>query len=218
MSGDGGQAYHMRELEIARDPTSPAYLLPVFGPGERTVLDVGCGAGQTLIAAGADTERRAVGLDIDPEALALGRTLTKHVEFVAGRAEQLPFASESFDLVISRVALPYAHIPRALGEMARVLKAGGRCWLVLHAPSFAWGELLAAARRGRLRALLYQGYVLANGLLLALLGRQVAYPLKRTRFESVQTVGSMRRALGRAGFIDVVVRRERFFVVTARRR
>jgi ubiquinone/menaquinone biosynthesis C-methylase UbiE len=213
-----GAAYHLRELAVARDPASPAHLLPVIGAADRAILDIGCGAGQTLIAAELGHDRTAVGLDVDPDALALGRTLTDALEFVAGRAEALPFAGGRFDLVIARVALPYADIPRAAMEMARVLRQGGRCWLVLHPPSFAWSALASAARHGRVRAFLYQLYVLTNGISLELFGRQFAYPLRRTRFESVQTSRGMRRALERAGFEGIAIERGRFFVVTAVRR
>jgi ubiquinone/menaquinone biosynthesis C-methylase UbiE len=210
-----GAAYHLGELAVARDPASPAHLLPVIGAADRAILDIGCGAGQTLIASDLGRSRTAVGLDVDHHALALGRTLTAAVEFVAGQAEALPFAAGRFDLVISRVALPYADIPRAVREMARVLRPGGRCWLVLHPPSFAWRELAAAARHGRARPILYQLYVLANGMSLALLGRQFAYPLRRTRFDSVQTTGGIRRVLERGGFEGITVERGIFFVVTA---
>jgi ubiquinone/menaquinone biosynthesis C-methylase UbiE len=213
-----GAAYHLRELAVARDPTSPAHLLPAIGAADRAILDIGCGAGQTLIAAPLPKGCTAVGLDLDREALALGRTLTTAVEFVAGRAESLPFGAERFDLVISRVALPYADVPRAVRELARVLRPGGRCWLVLHPFSFAARELAAAARGGRVRAILYQLYVVANGVSLALLGRQFAYPLRRSRFESVQTPRGMRRVLERAGFEGIAVDDGRFFIVTAVRR
>jgi ubiquinone/menaquinone biosynthesis C-methylase UbiE len=218
VSGRAGSAYHLGELAIARDPRSPSHVLPVFGDADRTILDIGCGAGQSLIAAELDDGRTAVGVDVDREALALGRTLTEAVQFVAAPAERLPFGERRFDLVISRVALPYTDIPRAVAEIARVLRPGGRCWLLLHPPAFALRELAAAVAHGRVRSIVYQVYVLANGLALELLGRQFAYPLRRARFESVQTTRGMRRSLGRAGFERIEVERGRFFVVTAVRR
>lgn len=218
MTEGAGAAYHLRELAVARDPTSPAHRLPVIGAADRAILDIGCGAGQTLIAAELGPDRTAIGLDVDPDALALGRTLTSAVEFVAGRAEELPFAAERFDLVVSRVALPYADLPRAAAEMARVLRPGGRCWLLLHPPSFAWRALADSVTRGRVRNAVYQLYLLANGIALELLGRQFAYPLNRARFESVQTARGMRRTLEGAGFEGIAIDEGKFFVVVAVRR
>jgi len=121
--------YHLAELRIALDPSHPGHILPQVEPHER-VLDLGSGAGQTLIAA--CPGRLSFGLDIDFEALRLGRSFTCEVAFVCGRAEQLPFASESFDLVISRVSLPYTHLRASLSEINRVLRPKGRIWLTLH--------------------------------------------------------------------------------------
>lgn len=215
MTERGVAAYHLRELAIARDPASPEHVQPEIGPADRTIVDLGCGAGQSLIAAGIGEGRTAIGVDIDLGALALGRTLTTTLHFVAGRAEVLPIASSTVDLVISRVALPYTDVPAALREIGRVLRPGGRCWLALHPPALAWRELIRAIRRASLRAVAYQLYVLANGTSLHLVGRQFAYPLRRTRFESVQRSDGVRRALIAAGFGSIVVERGRFFVVTA---
>jgi ubiquinone/menaquinone biosynthesis C-methylase UbiE len=216
--GTSSAEYHLQELALALDPAAAAHRLPVIGATDQAILDIGCGAGQTLIAARLGRERTAVGLDVDHDALALGRTLTDAVEFVAGRAETLPFGAGRFDLVVSRVALPYADIPRATAEMARVLRPGGRCWLLLHPPSFAWRALVEAVMHGRVRIVPYQLYVLVNGLALELFGRQFAYPLKRARFESVQTSRGMRRVLEQAGFEGIAIDRGKLFAVVAVRR
>jgi ubiquinone/menaquinone biosynthesis C-methylase UbiE len=47
-------------------------------------------------------------------------------------AEHLPYGNSEFDLVISRVSLPYTDLPKAAREMRRVLRTGGRIWLALH--------------------------------------------------------------------------------------
>ena len=41
--------YHLLELEIARSPDDPRCVMPELRPSYRAVLDVGCGAGQTLL-------------------------------------------------------------------------------------------------------------------------------------------------------------------------
>ncbi len=216
--GVDSATYHLEELATARDPTAAGHVLPTNVPQRGRILDVGCGAGQTLIALGPGSGRTAVGIDVDPDALRLGRGLADdQPRFVCGQAESLPFAHDSFDFVIARVALPYTDIARAVAEIARVLRPGGACWLSLHPPSVALRQLLGHLRRLQPKGLLYQLYVVANGLALHLFGRQVHFPLRRERIESFQTSRGIRRVLEAAGFADVEIDRERFFVVTARK-
>ena len=83
-----GHEYHLSELQVALDPTSPRHILPPRLAPSSKVLDIGCGAGQSLIAAYPDHVSQ--GLDIDFDALQLGRSLTGCVRFTQGRAEALP--------------------------------------------------------------------------------------------------------------------------------
>lgn len=46
--------------------------------------------------------------------------------------------------MISRVALPYMHIPMALAEIARVVKSGGHVWLTLHPFAMTREQILSA--------------------------------------------------------------------------
>lgn len=209
--------YHLSELQIAQDASAPGHLLPPIPAGCRAVLDIGCGAGQTLIASRLTENALACGIDPVTAALALGRTLTDRVHFGAAKGEDLPFANETFDLVFSRVALPYMDIPKALREILRVLRPGGTVWLSLHPPQFAFRTMGRAIRSGKIRAALYPVYTLLNGLLLHFVDRQIQWPFGRKRYESAQTARGMRRALHRAGFSDPRITRGQFFVVTARR-
>jgi ubiquinone/menaquinone biosynthesis C-methylase UbiE len=98
-----------------------------------TIIDVGCGDGDTvrwLAAQGA----RAIGLD-GPEMLAKTRSLPRAgaEEYVAGTAQKLPFAGESADAVIFQAS--FHHVPavamaEAARECRRVLKCGGRAVFV----------------------------------------------------------------------------------------
>lgn len=200
-------AYHLAELEIAADPGHPSHVNPRIPAGAR-VLDVGCGAGQTLITA-ADGSR-PVGIDLDLAALRLGRTLTRRIPFVCAAGEALPFRAASFDLVISRVALPYMHVPRALAEARRVLRNGGTLWATLHTAGFLWRGLRRASARGRVS----QALVLLNGVLFHLTLRLCRLPGRG--FESFQTGSAIRRALRAAGFEEIELARGRHFVATAR--
>ena len=83
--------------------------------------------------------------DIDPASY-----VTRHAEDLAairfvGRTdvEALPFADATFDAAISQYGIEYADLDRAVRELARVLAAGGRTRLVVHA---ADGIVAAGAR------------------------------------------------------------------------
>ncbi|PIS19245.1 MAG: hypothetical protein COY36_01525 [Zetaproteobacteria bacterium CG_4_10_14_0_2_um_filter_55_20] len=97
------------------------------------VLDLGCGTGFFL----EDVSRihtQSVGLDLSVAMLAIGREKPGLERFVAGDGSCLPFASESFDVIVCRGSLH--HMPdleRTLSEMHRVLARGGR--VVITEPS-----------------------------------------------------------------------------------
>lgn len=233
-------AYHLQELAAARDPADPRHCLPRLLPHERDVLDIGCGIGQLFVASGragrdrgaaADsagnpaagdagtmdtTAGHSVGIDIDQAALAHGAARFPGVRLLRANAGTLPFADASFDVVVSRVSLPYTDMPRALGEIARVLRPGGRLWLTLHPVARTRGELRRALALRQPRDVVFRLYVLLNGWLLHATGRSVAFP-GNGRHESFQTPKGMRRLLAARGFESIEADRARHFLVTARR-
>lgn len=95
------------------------------------VLDVATGTGHTAFAL-APHVSHVVAVDITPEMLAEGCKLRDdrgiaNVTFQLASASNLPYAAESFDVVTCRrAAHHFSDISRALGEMRRVLKTGGR--------------------------------------------------------------------------------------------
>ncbi len=109
-----------------------------IAPGE-SVLDVGCGTGGLAMAA-----KRRVGdvgkvyaIDASPEMIARARRKARKagldVAFEAAAVERLPFADGSFDAVLATIMLH--HLPedvrqQGLREMRRVLKPGGRLFVV----------------------------------------------------------------------------------------
>jgi ubiquinone/menaquinone biosynthesis C-methylase UbiE len=111
--------------------------------GDETVLDVGCGRGLMLIGAAKRlTTGKAIGVDIwqsedlsgnRPEATRENAHLegvAERVEVRDGDARRLPFPDGTFDVVVSKTVLhniySRAERRRAVGEIARVLKPGGR--------------------------------------------------------------------------------------------
>lgn len=191
--------------------------MPPITNRHRHILDVGCGAGQTLIASKLTTGVVASGIDIDSDALSLGRRIDAKIHFVRASGEAIPFRSDYFDLVVSRVALPFMNISRALAEMWRVLKDGGDLWVTLHPPSMAVKDLLGNLSRLELKGAAYRLTVLANGMALHFSGKQFQIPLSRIPYESCQTNRGVITSLNRAGFDQVNIRRDKFFVVMAKK-
>jgi SAM-dependent methyltransferase len=105
-------------------------------PGS-SVLDVGCGFGlESLRLAGiAGAGGRVTGIDRSEAFIEEARRRAKArglaVDFRTGDAAALPFADASFDVVRAERLLVYLDDPRrALAEMRRVAKPGGRIALI----------------------------------------------------------------------------------------
>ena len=104
-----------------------------LAPGER-VLDLGCGGGTDSLVAAAmvGPEGHVTGIDMTPEMLNKARAAAeemgaRNVEFVEGEAERLPFADESFDVVVSNGVIDLIPDKEAVfAELYRVLRPGGR--------------------------------------------------------------------------------------------
>jgi ubiquinone/menaquinone biosynthesis C-methylase UbiE len=163
-------------------------------PAARRVLDVGCGAGQELLPYLGAT---AVGVDLRRSGLVAGRALFREIgarvpSLLVGAAEALPFASAAFDVVICRLALPYADVRRALGEMARVLRPGGALVLQIHHLRY---YLLRAWRARDPRELVHALRVIASGAAFELTGWQPG--------EAFLLLRSLARRLASAG-VEVV--------------
>jgi ubiquinone/menaquinone biosynthesis C-methylase UbiE len=210
--------YHRLELAIATNPGDGRRVMPPVEPKHRRILDVGCGAGQTLIGCNLDAGVLRVGIDVDHAAVRLGKQFTSKIHFVTGQGEALPFRNASFDLVICRVALPYMHVASALAEISRVTAPGGDVWLALHPLHMTARELGTNILRFQLKAALYRMWVLMNGMSFHAVGRQWHWPGNARRVETWQSESSMRRALESAGFDQVRVAREHHFVIRATRR
>jgi ubiquinone/menaquinone biosynthesis C-methylase UbiE len=110
-----------------------------------TILDVGCGTGvfATRIRE-ALPHAQVWGVDLVAAMLAEGRSRWRayrgHVTPVQGDSERLPFSSGAFDVVTCANSFHhYPHQQRAVEEMHRVLKSGGRLILVDGNRDGPWG-------------------------------------------------------------------------------
>jgi SAM-dependent methyltransferase len=142
--------YHSARLAsayaFARPPIHPLIIERIVGHGTvrgrtiRCALDVGCGAGRSTAALTA-IAGTVVGIEPAAAMLAHRHAVAPGASFVVGRAEDLPFANASFNLVTAAGSLNYTDRGRALGEIARVLAPGG----VLAIYDFASGRRCHAA-------------------------------------------------------------------------
>lgn len=117
------QAIHLRLLEYIELPQCP------------TVLDIGCGTGKLLNRLAANyPDLQGTGLDFSAEMLRQARRSNQHpprLIFVQGGVAPLRFVDDQFDAVFNTFSfLHYANPERVFAEIYRVLRPGGRFYLV----------------------------------------------------------------------------------------
>jgi SAM-dependent methyltransferase len=102
------------------------------------VLDVGCGTGGLLACLRVERgDLFAVGVDRAETAIRRA-ALKSGAPIVCASASQLPFADACFDGAIAADVLSHAAVDpaRALGDLWRVLRPGGR--LIVNMPAYGW--------------------------------------------------------------------------------
>jgi ubiquinone/menaquinone biosynthesis C-methylase UbiE len=116
-----------------------AHPLPV-SPGAR-ILDAGCGTGLLTLALlrALDFQVSITAADLSLTSLVTARRTVKEevgrrardVHFTQANVLQLPYADNSFDLIVTSGVLEYVSLRDGFGELARVLAPGG---YMLHLP------------------------------------------------------------------------------------
>ena len=95
----------------------------------RDLLDCGCGTGPMIsLLHEKDPDRHYVGLDLTPRMIEVARAKNlSNTEFVVGDAEKMPFADESFDVIICTNSFHHYPDPQSFFDSVhRVLRKGGR--------------------------------------------------------------------------------------------
>jgi SAM-dependent methyltransferase len=107
-------------------PEAIDWLLP---PGARSVLDLGAGTGKLtvrLVERGLDV----TAVDPVPEMLEVLSSSLPDTPALLGTAEEIPLPDDSVDSVLVAQAWHWFDAERAISEVARVLRPGGRLGLV----------------------------------------------------------------------------------------
>jgi ubiquinone/menaquinone biosynthesis C-methylase UbiE len=144
---DKAASYYEDSWQAQLEPAQTTLLeLARLRPGDR-VLDLACGTGLVSVRAAQAVGPSGIvfGTDISERMIELARgRAPAHARFERMDAEELGLDDESIDVALCALGLMYVPDPRrALAEMRRVLKAGGR------AVAAVWGdgEVAAAGRR-----------------------------------------------------------------------
>lgn len=108
---------------------------PHFAAGK--LLDAGCGTGGTLAAVRARFPRMELtGIDAGARAVELTRERNLDAAVIHSSVNELPFADQAFDCVLSIDVISAAAVDstRAMSQMRRVLRPGGQ--LILNVAAF----------------------------------------------------------------------------------
>ncbi len=120
--------HYDRSSRWCTDPALGAAIFAAVNPGPTDrVLDVACGTG--LVARHFKGKvGELVGLDFTEAMYDQARPYVDRL--VVGSAEDMPFPEDSFDHAVERQGIQFMHDRRAVAEMVRVVKPGGRIVLV----------------------------------------------------------------------------------------
>jgi ubiquinone/menaquinone biosynthesis C-methylase UbiE len=138
---DKAAPYYERSWQAQLEPAQTALLdLVDLKPGNR-VLDVACGTGLvTFKVAARIAPGQVVGTDLSEQMILAARAAAAtrgcaNTRFERMDAEELKLGESSFDAALCALGLMYVPNPeRALGELHRVLRPGGR------AAAAVWGQ------------------------------------------------------------------------------
>jgi ubiquinone/menaquinone biosynthesis C-methylase UbiE len=194
----GSIEYHLKELEIALDENDERRILPNVLDSDKVILDIGCGIGQSFVALNF-ADKICIGIDIDEDAIRYGiEHYGNRIHFILSDAKRIPLPSNTFNLVFSRVSLPYTNIPKVIREIRRVLRNEGRVWMTLHSRRMVAKYLEEAISLRDIKRLIHVVYILINGYLLKYFG--IVFPFMDGRYESWQNPSAVKKLLIHNGF------------------
>ncbi len=136
---NAGEWERIRALHAPEKDVEAAIVKAMTARPIENLLDAGTGTGRMLEVL-APFAKRATGLDISPDMLAIARDRllsagVSHAQVRLGDAYRLPFNGEGFDAVLFHQVLHYLDDPgAAVAQAARVMTPGGRLVIADFAP------------------------------------------------------------------------------------
>jgi ubiquinone/menaquinone biosynthesis C-methylase UbiE len=142
------KSYDNDPLQVIFFRPAHRMLLAALRPGENNILDIGCGTGAFAARLlEARPQATVCGLDLSEGMLT---QCSKHLQeskgrlkLVRGDSQRLPFTDNSFDAITCSHS--FHHYPRqdlVVGEMHRVLRPGGRLFIIDGDRDRIWGRLV----------------------------------------------------------------------------
>lgn len=132
-------------LALGVNPASEGIVAAVDVHGGERVLDVACGSGNAALVA-ARRNAEVTGIDYVPALIERAKTRAQaegtKIDFRVGDVQELPFADQSFDVVVSVFGVMFApDQQRASRELLRATRSGGRIGLMNWMPEDFGGDL-----------------------------------------------------------------------------
>ena len=117
-------------------------------PGNARVLEIAPGPGYLSVALAKLGPFKIMGLDISQSFVRMASDYAKRegvaARFIHGSASDIPLEDGMFDLIVCRAAFKNFSEPlKALNEMHRVLKPGGRALIIDLRKDASWEEIVA---------------------------------------------------------------------------
>jgi SAM-dependent methyltransferase len=150
-ANDSNSAYETlyTDGDISQRPSFYLWLRDMFAlqPDER-YLDISCGRGHLPRLAG-EQGCEAHGIDWSHEALRVARQREGIPNLATSNSQMLPYRDHSFDVVSNIGSLEhYEDMQAAVREMTRVLKPGGRAYVLVPNTFSLTGNIWVALRKG----------------------------------------------------------------------
>ena len=122
-----------KDISLAVNSIKSWNVLEKYICDNKTIIDLGCGAGQLLYniqrIAGHYSNCKVIGFDFTEGAISLARKLCPEAEFKRGDVMNTQFPPDTFDIVSSSMVIEHVDDDKFLAEISRIIKPGGVLFL-----------------------------------------------------------------------------------------